>query len=600
MKKWVPGLKRPWLAIVLLAFCILPILAVTLPPAAKASPTPVSFDVKVGHVVEIREGGLLIINDTVKLSTKPSENVELGNYTLGFPYTYQSNLDYAFAYATSDPNSKLKLELDVGMGRIGFYGVNVVFPQTVSISDGAPYEFTVVFVFSNSILPTVNMYNASFPAYPSLTQSASEANLAIVFPIGFNYTQSSFQDEGVNFTTTVTGSKQYFNYLKTNLTEFSEQQGWFAITKAGSTLELLEVNEVKRDIEFAGLEQMSVTDSYRIVRRDDKLDKIKVTLPKEAADISAFDVFGLIPATNLTIEQRSAHTNVAIKFTFPYDQDKEALFSVHYQLPWKNYVSTESWNDFHVSLTLFENFNWTIRKLITTIVLPEGATLTSSTLSAGLDSVQSSAFTSSLTFVFQNATPFQTFPFDFKYGRSVFWESYHPTLWMGSLVIVIGAIVSVWRFARPIAAPLPTAMIGIRAEDLKSFVDLYDEKRRLQREIESLETQARKGKIPRPRYKARKMTIESRLASLSRDLKALEEKIRLAGPRYTDLMRQIEVAETALEGVEADISRTGVRYRRGEISPAAYNKLLEDAYRRRDRALTTIDGVLLRLREETI
>jgi len=336
------------------------------------------------------------------------------------------------------------------------------------------------------------------------------------------------------------------------------------------------------------------------VSKAEKLEKINLRLPKGAFDVSAFDEFGLIPTDKLNIVQGSAHTGVAVTFVRPYDEDKEALFAVHYQLPWKNYVSTEGWSDFRVSILLFENFDWTIRKLNIIIILPEGATLTSSALSAGLNSIQDSAFTSSLTFVFNNATPFQSLPFDFKYGRVVFWESYRPTLWMSFLVIVVGAIVGAWRVARPTVAPLPTAIIGIRAEELRKFVDLYDEKRHLQREIESLEGQARKGKIPRRRYKVRKMSIESRLASLSRDLKALEERLRMAGPRYTDLMHQIEVAETELEGVEADINRTEVRYRRGEISPAAYNKLLEDAYRRRDRAKTTIDGVLLRLREETI
>jgi len=171
-------------------------------------------------------------------------------------------------------------------------------------------------------------------------------------------------------------------------------------------------------------------------------------------------------------------------------------------------------------------------------------------------------------------------------------------LWIGSIVIIIGVVVGAWRIYQPPTAPVPTAIIRIRAEELRSFVDSYDEKRRYKREIESLEAQARKGKIPRRLYKVRRMSAENRLTSLSRDLSALAEKIRMAGPKYADLMRQLEVAETELQGVEVDISRTEVRYRRGEISAAAYHKLLEDIYRRRDRAKTTIDGVLLRLREE--
>jgi len=576
---------------------------VTLSPTAKATTSWMPSDVKVNHVVQVRDGGLMIINDTVKLS---GETVELTNYTLGFPFGYQLNLDYAFAYETSNPSTKLKLELDAGMGRIGFYGVNVVFPKAVPVSDNEPYEFTVVFVFSNTVISiqedTTTLYNATFPAYPSLTQIASEANLTIVFPTGFNYTKSSFSSEGVNFTRTVVGSKQYFNYVKSNLTEFSEQKGWFLVASAGGILKLFEASEVKRDIKLQSLEQITVSESYRIISKASKLSDINLRLAKGAFGVSAYDEFGAISADKLKADVGSTSTNVSITFARPYDEGKEALFLVVYSLPWKNYVSTSGWSDFQVSLQLFENFDWTIRKLTVTLTLPEGATatLTSSVLPAGLNTIQNSAFTSSLTFVFQNATPYQNFPFNFTYVRAIFWESFRPTLWVSAVVIVIAAIIGAWRFAKPTAAPMPTAITRIRAEDLRSFVDLYDEKRRLQREIESLEQQARKGKIPRRNYKVRKMTIESRLTSLSRDSKALEEKIRLAGPRYNDLMRQIEVAETELQGVEADINRTEVRYRRGEISPQAYNKLLEDAYRRRDRAKTTIDGVLLRLREETI
>ncbi len=584
--------------IVILSLCTLPILMAALIPTARATLTTKPSDVKIGHVVEIRDGGLLIINDTVKLLTKPGESIEIANYTIGFPYAYKSDLDYVLGYETLNPNSRLKLELDATMGNIGFYGVNAFFPQVVSIMDGESYEFTLVFVFSDRIHQTTSMYNASFPAYPSLIQSASEANLTIVFPVGLNYTQSSFEGAGIDFNETISDTRQYFNYLKNNLTEFSYEKGWFAISKAASALQLIDVNEVDRQIGLSGLEQLAVSDSYRVVGTGESLAKIDLKLPKEAFAVSAYDEFGMIPADNVEIDGQNEHTKVSITFALPYDQGKESLFAVNYQLPWKDYVSTIGWNDFNVSLTLFENSDWTIRKLGITVNLPEGATLLSPTLSESLYSIQSSAFASSLTFSYQNATPFHNLSFDFMYRRAVFWESFRPTLWMGFLILIVGALVAAWRSVRPTAAPVLTSIISIRPEELRTFVDLYDDKRRLQREIESLEIRARKGKIPRRRYKVRKKTIESRLSSLTRDLKALEEKIRLAGPRYSDLMHQLEVAETALEGVEADINRTEVRYRRGEISPTAYNKVLEDAYRRRDRARTTIDGVLLRLREE--
>jgi len=596
----VSDLKRSWTTATLLAVYALSILAIALPSIVKASSSPTSLDVKVDHVVEIRESGLLVINDTVTLS-KLSDNFELPeNFVLGFPFTYQYNLAYAFAYETPNPSSRLSLELNAGMGRIGFYGVNVNLPPAVN-------KFTVVFVFSDSISFSVSsleeaqvvFYNASFPAYPSLLQPSSQVNLKIIMPTSLNYTSSSLEQEGISFTRTVEGASRVFSYTKGNLTEFSDQPAWFYASKTGDTTQLLDVNQVERKVEIIGNEQIAVSDSYKMINQAGDLGKICLKLPAESYSISAIDEFGLIPDNDLKTEQAGTYTNVTISFSIPHAEGDEVYVLVHYSLPWKNHVTVNTLGEFHVSLSLFENSDWAIGELIVTVVLPEGATFRSSVDSGNLTELQKAAFLSSLSFAFQNATSFEDFSFDLTYQRQIFWGSFRPTLWTGAFVLVVGVLVAVWHFYQPPpAAPLPTAVVTVRAEDLNNFVSRYDEKRRLFRDTESLEVAARKGKIPRRQYKVRKMTIDSRLTSLSRELAALRDKLRMAGPRYAELMRQLEVAETDLEGVKADLSRTEIRYRRGEISAAAYHKLLEDSYRRRDRAQTTIDGVLLRLREE--
>jgi len=91
--------------------------------------------------------------------------------------------------------------------------------------------------------------------------------------------------------------------------------------------------------------------------------------------------------------------------------------------------------------------------------------------------------------------------------------------------------------------------------------------------------------------------LDGRLSTVSRNLSSLREKIRAAGSKYANMMRQIEVAEANLEGAERDLQRVESRYRRGEVSKGAYRKLLEEYNRRIEEAEATIDGVLLRLRD---
>jgi hypothetical protein len=71
-----------------------------------------------------------------------------------------------------------------------------------------------------------------------------------------------------------------------------------------------------------------------------------------------------------------------------------------------------------------------------------------------------------------------------------------------------------------------------------------------------------------------------------------------AGGQYVQLMRQLEIAETEINEVEANIKSIEARHSRGELSLEAYRKLLTDYQHRKERADTTIKGILLRLREE--
>jgi chromosome segregation ATPase len=139
--------------------------------------------------------------------------------------------------------------------------------------------------------------------------------------------------------------------------------------------------------------------------------------------------------------------------------------------------------------------------------------------------------------------------------------------------------------------------VRFRSEDVRSFVDAYEEKMKIISEIESLKIRARKGKIPRRRYRVRRKTLETRLNTLFRNLSELKEKISAAGGSYRDLMRRLEVAETEINEIKANITSIEARHRRGELSLGAYRKLLGDYERRREEAETTINGILIRLRE---
>jgi hypothetical protein len=556
-----------------------------------------SFQIEtVDHVVEIRNGGLIVINDTFKLSAKGNQPFDLLSFRLGFPYIYRHNLEYAYAYEAS--NIELKVTRDVGLGKIGFYGVKV----ELNIEEQEEYQFTVVFVFSNLITSSPKedkiSFNATFPLYPSLTRNVSMVNITITLPSGVNFVSSPSAEKDINFTRTTVGALQIFNYTKQALDPFAYEPFWFAFEGTSKDFIILEVEELKRDITIDSWKRVVVSDTYKIISKAGDLGdlaELKIQLFQGAFEVSAWDELGIpFKEDNLKIKPGNATTPTSVTLTFSpaLTRNESAKFRLAYQIPWENIIEQSDWQNYRIRLFLFDDFSWTIRKLVVNLILPEGAEFLDPPPRSTL---KKEVLQETLTLISYNVTPFQELSGETSYRYNAFWASFRPTLWAGAAVIVLSVLALLWRFPKP-EAPIPT--IPVKPEELKSYVDAYEEKRRSLRQIEILEEKARKGKIPRRRYKVRKRALESRLSVLSKDLTRLREKLRTASSKYADMMRQIEIAEAELEGIEAGIRHTEARYRRGEISTAAYHRLLEDYYRRRERARTTIDGVLIRLREE--
>jgi hypothetical protein len=550
-----------------------------------------TVNVEVNHLVTVYDGGFVTINDTVTLSKKQGEQpLPIAEFQLGFPHEYKSYIYQIFAFDLQNPQQRLTLDLDTGLGEEGFYGVKVHFEPAVDLNITESYSFVLVYEFSDlvtaNIVDSATSFNLDFPVYPSLIQEVSVCSTTVVLPSGANYTSSSH-----SFNQT---ANNVLTLEKKPLAQFTREIGSLAFT-SGTTFNPLRIDEVERKIVLNEWNELFVSDFYTITNRASQdMSTVWFLLPKNAFDINAKDDIGNKLTTSS--EEIGNVLKTTITLTAPIKQNQDAYVLVSFKLPWKNYVNQNGWSDYVLNFKLFEPLNMTVNKVTVTVDLPEGSEFQSSTAQPSL--VQNGIYGKAAVFSLSNITSYQNLDFAVAYRYAIFWSSFRITLWISALVAIVGAVVLLRQVTRaPTTAAVSTAL-PIHPEELRNYVKTYEDQSKLLTERESLEAQARKGKIPRRLYKVRSRTIESRLTMLSRDMATLRDKIRSAGPRYADNMRQIEIAQTELQGVEADIKRTEARYKRGEISAAAYHKLLEDYFKRRDRAQTNVEGILLRLREE--
>ncbi len=533
----------------------------------------------VNHTVEVMYNGYVFINDTIRIVGKALDGTAtVERFLIGFPYKYGFHVLRCMAYNASDVfhvKSNVPLE-----NRMGFYAVEVNFPQPLDISNGATHVFTVGFLLSNNLLNAkdANSFTLDFPEYPSLTKPAANCSVSIFLS---------------------TRKEELDTYFKENLSAFSYSPRNITFSASDDEIRMVDVHELKREVRINGLGEVEVSDTYYITNTAQKeLSSIEVILPPNASDPTAQDQFGRRMGKPTQTDEKT--NRYEISFTLPLETNRSARFTVKYRLP-GDYIMQGGANNFALTFPLFQHVNYYIEQSSVTFVLPEGARVLSfeNSLIGDSYSISRSVFQESVTINRQGIFSLNSFNVGIVYEYSPLWLSFRPTLWIWALAIVGCAVAVVWKRPRaPARVAVPRVAVRIRPEYIKSFIDAYEEKRKTILEIESLKIRARKGKIPRRRYKVRRKTLETRLGTLSRSLAELKEKMRAVGGRYADLMRQLEIVETEINEVEANIKSIEARHRRGELSLGAYRKLLADYQSRKEKAETAINGILLRIREE--
>lgn len=345
------------------------------------------------------------------------------------------------------------------------------------------------------------------------------------------------------------------------------------------------IDAIKREISLDQRGSIHVTNTYSITNLGDEIDIIELGYPENAYDIKVRDEMG-----NLELLKGSETLSISLRRTVFTNETLTLLLS--HNLPWQSHITQQKGMDYTLSFTFYEEFDWTIGELIVSIKLPEGAEFQSCTPSP--QSSDKSGLHDEVTFALSDVTPSKDLNFEINYRHLLFWSSFYPTIWVGVLAVIVTTFAFLWKVPEPSTAMI----IPIPPDEIRKFVKVYEEKIRIKSEMESMKGRLRTGKVSRRRFKVRKKMLDGRLSTISRDLSSLHDKIRVVGPKYANMMRQIEVAEANLEGAERDIQRVEIRYKRGEVSKDAYRKLIDEYKRRSQDAEATIDGVILRLKEE--
>jgi len=541
-------------------------------------------DVRVNRVIHIENSGTLVMNDTVTLSSSVNQNVQsLDNFQIGFPSEYKNNLAYFFAY---DSSGRLGSTLDNSVDETGFSWIKISFSKTVDVSGGNSYVFNVIYVFSGLATMNLTVFHVDFSTYPTLKVEAAFCNVTIMLPVRADLIAVS-----PFFSNRTLDSRRILYTEQSPLGAYANVSSWVEFTRYG--FQLFDVEEWRREIKIDGLGGFVVTDFYQITKRsDEKMDTLSFVLPSNATDVSVQDVYGTYTQTRITVKDYEKYVEVKVYLRDALKTSKKIKLLIVYKLPFWEYVIQRGWQDYTLNFSLTRPDNWVVKRFTATVSLPEGAVFRNSSKTPY--HLEKENFLVKVKFTGYNITRFHEQNIRLEYQYLILWASFRPTLWMGTFVAILGGIF----FIRKAFKPTTIIAVHISSEVLRKFVDTYEEKRRIEQELESLAQQVRKGKISRRRYRLRKSSLDGRLLGLEKSLSRLKKEIAAAGRDYSERMKQLETAEAEIETLNRDIERVETRFRRRELSAEARRKLLDEYNRIKEQAENTIAEILLRLREE--
>lgn len=539
---------------------------------------------QIDHQVEVLYSGHIIIRDTVRLSGQLT-----GDFLIGFPYKYGPYVLKGMAY---HGNTVFPISLGVQLeGRSGFYGAKISFPQ------GMPQVFTIAFILSNKLVSqNSNEFTLDFPAYPSLMKDAASCNVTLILPEAVQNITITKND----------GEIQATSFIKENLAAFtySPATATFSLSKDG--IQIISIKQLTRQVEINAIGEIKVSDRYRITNNStaSSISSLKVGLPLAASNVAVKDEFGRTLTTNIQADNSSAQF-VTVTLASPLNSGVSTFLSVSYTMA---RATSEQNALFTLNFDLYPSLNCYIDKVAVTFILPEGARFKEPPLSSieTSSSLIRETFQETLTINREGVSKIEhEVPLEdtvqIKYEYNLLWASFRPTIWVWALMAVGTVILAIWRrpkAAAPLIVATPKPSVILSQDQLRAFNDAYEEKSKLSLELKLIEERAQKGKIPRRRYKVQRKTLETRIETLNKNISELKSLFRRAGGVYADIVRQLDITETELVEIATNLRTIEVRHSRGELPLEEYKKAVADYQRRKEKAEATINGILLRLREE--
>lgn len=143
-----------------------------------------------------------------------------------------------------------------------------------------------------------------------------------------------------------------------------------------------------------------------------------------------------------------------------------------------------------------------------------------------------------------------------------------------------------------------TRQMGAPSELLRDFANLYSRKTALNMDLEKLEASRRRGKVKKREYMIREADLKKQIEEIDSKLPTVKDDMTRYGPRYRDIVSQLELQNEKIEGAKAGLRQLLLRKKKQRISRVAFEKSRQDYLKTIQKATSATDRILLSIQED--
>ncbi|OGD46415.1 hypothetical protein A3K70_03375 [Candidatus Bathyarchaeota archaeon RBG_16_48_13] len=552
---------------------------------AYATPASSPF-LTVDRTLDISKGGVITVKDIYHLRNNDTDPIS--EFTIYLEKDLLTRMDLMSASSGNQP-----LSTNITPDATGNYSlIHVTFSHAVD--PGTDYVFNMTYVYSLLVRGiSSGTYGAYMYIYPRLPFAAVNCSVTIVMPETTTLTtldNASYSLDNVSFTPITYSPRWVYNKIIAPLVPLSNTTQ--AIFFKANVMQMFYVGSIDRSIALDQFGRIFVSDSYNMMYLDyTSTSTIDLNLLEGRTNVNASDSLGNLKVVSVF---GNATVNYAtVSFRYYLQTYENVSFTVNYQIPANKYLSKVGTSDrYRLNITLYPSLNWTIRDAAVKISLPEGGDYVASAVHP--QTIQKTYLQTVVEYLLPIGAAMNNSATILDYDYAILWSAFRPTLWAGLTIAALGGVVLI---ARRRKNENPVEAEALPLDDLKEFVDLYDEKNALLDELEEAEEEEKRG-VLRKEDRKRMKIVEAQLGTLSKKIGELKPEIRSASTQHANALKRMEVAEADMAAAKDSLKKVDAQIRAGQISREAYEKLKRTYQKRIGSAKGVVDSAIITFKEE--